>query len=942
MSFKDNAGPCPRCGFDEQNYVPALHHLPPGTILAGKYLIGKALGEGGFGITYIGWDLNLEMKVAIKEYYPNGFVTRNCTYDKTVTLLTGQKGEFFRKGLDRFVDEARRLGKFWGLPGIVSVKDYFQENKTGYIVMEFAEGQTLKALLKSAPDSRLPVKQVLEMMRPVMKSLEKVHKAGLIHRDISPDNLMVNPSEDGELTVKLIDFGAARDYMAEGERSLSVMLKPGYAPEEQYRSRGNQGPWTDVYGLCATMYRAITGQVPEESLDRLEEDRLQRPSEFGVDITVSQEAALLKGLSIWKKDRFASMEALEEALYAGDGAADEPLQTPARDPGGEENVPEPEKAPKDDDGQKIQDLPAKRKLKKKNIYAAGIAAAALIFIAAGFVLFFTVGRGDSLTAAESIAAAESEMARKESAGTGMTGSESERMDDDTAADTEADEDTENRMTEVVWADSNMERLVREGLGQPEGEILPEQLQNVRVLRIHGNAVSILEDEEDDEGRLAASDDMDEGDYIRSLEDLKYFTGLSVLQISGHNLGDEAMIHIQALTGLTDLSIENNAVSSMDFVAELTNLTRLDVQRNEISEIDAAAALTQLTDINFSNNNVEDLTPLSGLTNLKLIGAAYNHITDITPLSSMTQLTNLRLDNESENRNCITDITPLEQLTKLQVLGLGGNDIEDIRPVAQLTALEQLSFEDCYYVSDLGPLAQLTSLTYLDLSGNTVSDLSPLAGLVHLQTLNLTTQNGNLENLGPLAGLTGLQRLYLGDNSISDLTPLSGLTNLQMLELVHTDVLDVSPLSGLTNLTYLSLGAISEDFGPQKFTNVAPLSTLVNLTDLRLYGNDITDITPLSTLVNLQQLYLLSNDISDISPLAGMTQLELLDLGGNPVSDIHVLGGLTNLKVLELNWTEVTDLTPLSGLTQLQELNVTGLDADTSCLADIEGLTVIDN
>ena len=144
MSFKDNAGPCPRCGFDEQNYVPALHHLPPGTILAGKYLIGKALGEGGFGITYIGWDLNLEMKVAIKEYYPNGFVTRNCTYDKTVTLLTGQKGEFFRKGLDRFVDEARRLGKFWGLPGIVSVKDYFQENKTGYIVMEFAEGRRLR------------------------------------------------------------------------------------------------------------------------------------------------------------------------------------------------------------------------------------------------------------------------------------------------------------------------------------------------------------------------------------------------------------------------------------------------------------------------------------------------------------------------------------------------------------------------------------------------------------------------------------------------------------------------------------------------------------------------------------------------------------------------------------------------------------------------------
>ena len=218
MKEKKEPGPCPHCGFDPEAYEAEPHHLPLGTILAGKYLVGRVLGEGG--------------------YYPNGFVTRNSTFNRTLTVLTGSRGEFFQKGLDKFVDEARRLGKFWQLPGIVSVKDYFQENKTGYIVMEFAEGHTLKEILKKSSQGRLPPERVFAMMRPVMKSLNKVHEAGLIHRDISPDNLMV----DREGQVMLIDFGAARDFLAEGEKSLSVMLKPGYAPEEQYRSRGKQGP----------------------------------------------------------------------------------------------------------------------------------------------------------------------------------------------------------------------------------------------------------------------------------------------------------------------------------------------------------------------------------------------------------------------------------------------------------------------------------------------------------------------------------------------------------------------------------------------------------------------------------------------------------------------------------------------------------------------------
>ena len=311
MCEKKEPGPCPHCGYDAGTYEVSPHHLPPETILNGKYIVGRVLGEGGFGITYLGWDINLELKVAIKEYYPNGFVAReNVGPGHTVTVLSGYRSDFFYSGLDKFVDEARRLAKCWGLSGIVSAKDYFQENKTAYIVMEFVEGDTLKSILKNG-EGRLPARQVFEMLRPMMESLETVHEVGLIHRDISPDNIMI----DTKGRVKLLDFGAARSFGTDNDRSLSVMLKPGYAPEEQYRSRGKQGPWTDVYGLCATMYRAITGKVPVESLDRLAEDTLQRPSQLGIDIDPDQEKALMKGLALYQRDRYATMGELSSALF---------------------------------------------------------------------------------------------------------------------------------------------------------------------------------------------------------------------------------------------------------------------------------------------------------------------------------------------------------------------------------------------------------------------------------------------------------------------------------------------------------------------------------------------------------------------------------------------------------------------------------------------------
>ena len=315
MREKPNGGVCPFCGFDEAQYVPSPHHLPPRSILGGKCLIGRVLGEGGFGITYMGWDLNLDLKLAVKEYYPTGYVTRTNTATSTVTAYHGEKTEFFTKGRSRFINEAKTLAKFYALPGIVSVRDFFLENGTAYIVMEFVEGETLKQRLARV-GGKMEAAEVFDCMRPLLRSLAEMHASGLIHRDISPDNIMITP----EGNVKLIDFGAARDYLDSGNRSLSVMLKPGFAPEEQYFARGEQGPWTDIYALCATIYRAITGVTPPESVERLRHDDLKAPSALGARISPAEEAALLKGMSVSQETRWQTIPELYAALYPNDSS----------------------------------------------------------------------------------------------------------------------------------------------------------------------------------------------------------------------------------------------------------------------------------------------------------------------------------------------------------------------------------------------------------------------------------------------------------------------------------------------------------------------------------------------------------------------------------------------------------------------------------------------
>jgi serine/threonine protein kinase len=283
--------------------------------LENKYLIGRVLGQGGFGITYLAWDLNLNLKLAIKEYFPQELASRAAGYNK-VSAYAGSMGSQYEYGLDKFLQEARTLAQFEGHPNIVSVRDFFRANDTAYFVMSYVEGITLQQYM-AEKGGRLPVDQAFGIIMPVLDALQVVHAAEVLHRDISPDNIYIN--QRGQ--VILIDFGAARQAIGEKGRSLSIILKPGYAPEEQYRSKGVQGPWTDIYAVAATTYHLLTGQQPPEALERLSEDGLIPPSELNVDLGEREEKALLKALAVRGPDRYQSVQDFQADLVGEQMAA---------------------------------------------------------------------------------------------------------------------------------------------------------------------------------------------------------------------------------------------------------------------------------------------------------------------------------------------------------------------------------------------------------------------------------------------------------------------------------------------------------------------------------------------------------------------------------------------------------------------------------------------
>ena len=782
-------GPCPHCGFDlaenEKKYPVALR---AGTVLNGRYIVGRVLGQGGFGITYLAWDTQLEAKVAIKEFMPNEIATRIGT---TVSVAVESRSEDFTYGSERFQEEARTLAKFIGNPNIAAVTSYFDENDTSYFVMDYIEGISFKTYIANH-GGKVSVEDTLNVMIPVLRALTAVHAEGFIHRDVTPDNIYI--TKDG--MVKLLDFGSARYSIGDKSKSLDVILKVGYAPKEQYIRRSRQGPYTDVYSCAACFYAALTGFLPPEALERLDHDELVPVSQCGVDIPEYLDKAILKGLAVQPEDRFQSAEEFLNAIES-------------------QQVVELPQA-----GSAQTGAPAKKKLSPVLI---GGVAAAVIAVAVGVGVL----GGSESPVAEALAPTITVAGQQVSAADNFL-----ELVDGTLTD--ADIAAMKQM-------GNLQRIYLEGVSiETDGLAWVAEFPKLTEFSCEG----YLTDELDltpfagltELTRLSFYQNNNTGAPVSDLSPLAGLTKMKRLDLCI----DFDVKDLTPLSGMTQLEeLQLYGTSNNNNNSGLTDLSAL-------------SGMTRLTSLRIDLGAVEDFSPLSGMTQLQELRMYGNFITDdLSFLRGLTELRTLNMvsSNGSEGAPVQEDLTDLSGLTKLTDLQLDvpAADLHGLEPLVNLRALQMYGSNSTY--TDVDALAGLTELTSLYLPYRVYNDSNPLPpinldGLANLTKLQSLEISDGVESLEPLRNLTELRDLRIRANNSEDgelsLVPLSGLTKLNSLD-ISGDLVggDLSALSGLTELRSLSISHYDRNYdryeNRQEIRDLSPLSSLTNLSSLNIYG-----------------------------------------------------------------------------------------------------------
>ena len=659
----EQEGACPYCGFDlkenEKMYPGALR---AGTVLKGRYLLGRVLGQGGFGITYLAWDESLKARVAVKEYMPGELATR--LEHRQVVVRTAARQEEFAYGQERFKEEARILAKFMGQPNIAGVTDYFDENGTSYFVMDYIEGISFKTYIAQA-GGRVSPEEALDVMIPVLRALTEVHGEGLIHRDVTPDNIYI--TKDGN--VKLLDFGSARYSLGDKSKSLDVILKVGYAPKEQYIRRGRQGPYTDMYSCAACLYAAITGYLPPESLERLDHDTLVPPSEAGAEIPLYLERAILKGLAVQPENRFQTAGEFLEALES-------------------QNVVELTGSGREETLQK-QQVRSQEKRKKGRLAAAVCGIGALALAAVLFLGTGQSGTPDSAPASEPAGDVQGTNVPTQET---LSPQESRRMEEAAAPKvTICGESYSTALRELRLEEAEFEEADYEAISQMTG------LERLEIV----------------------------DSPISQLDFLKNLTNLKRLHIRGSREPAGTFSDLSALTGLTnleDLYLYLDGVSDLNGLSGMSQLKSLVLTGNmEIADLSPLAGLTKLQslEVPLGGENVGvDLSPLAGLTDLRTLRTGSN-VTDLTPLSGLTGLRELDLTYggySARDSKEYRSLEPLSSLTGLTSLTIRNLWVSDLSPLSGLTKLRSLTIYNGASIEDLSPLAGLTGLKSLTIRG----------------------------------------------------------------------------------------------------------------------------------------------------------------------------------------------------------------------------------
>lgn len=693
---------CPHCGFDESRYQQPYNALALGTTLDDRYVIGKVLGSGGFGITYLAYDSRLDIAVAIKEYLPKSLASREMTTMTIQPHSPDTKGQF-EHHMEKFMDEARAIAKFNHEPGIVSVQDVLEKNNTVYIIMHYVNGITLEEYVKSHGGS-LSLDKTLQIMNPVMNSLAKVHKENLIHRDISPDNIYI--TKDNQ--VKLLDFGAARYVITEESQSLSIILKPGFAPIEQYSSKGRQGPWTDVYAVSATIYWMLTGVKPQNSMDRMLEDEVVSLKELGADVPVHVEHTIMKGLEINYQQRIQSLPILREML-------NDSSQTVLLD-----DAPSLERPVLETESQRKSEMKEGVLWWKNLKVILPIGAIALVVI-----LFGLSGLLQDETPSADQVDKENE--------SGEQTSDSSDETDSSLPTADTTEDSENATVSDVSGlrlSTAKARLLNEGY---DVNIIEEESKEVGAGIVIRNTL--------------AGEQTEKGATINLYVSTGY-TGSPIY------FGDEAIEEkIRELTGIDSGEI---------LEGDVLRISSLELEDVEIKSLEGIQYLVNLTNLHIGGysrgawNQYSDLTPLAKLTKLRHLDIAGSLVSDLEPIAELNQLRTLSL----YACDAITDISYLDNMIHMEHLDLRGPRIRDIDALKNMSELHTLvvAGDTSQTFTDLDALKGKNNLEYLEVMWRKIEDISGLSGLPSLRRVNLAKSRA--DDYSPLGTIPNLVEIEI--------------------------------------------------------------------------------------------------------------------------------------------------------------------------------------
>lgn len=905
--------------------------LPDESILNNKYVVKKLIGAGGFGRTYLMMDKLLNIPVAVKE------LTNPVEKDKA-----------------QFLKEAQMMARFSQDQGIVNVRDFFESNGTAYIVMEYLEGMDLQEYVKAR--GRMPVGETLEKLRPVMESLAVIHREGFIHRDVSPDNIRM--AADGRL--KLLDFGAARDINEEGQ-TMTVLLKKGYTPAEQYRGKAYQGPWTDVYALSGVIYYCLTGKTPQDSIQRLFHDELGRPSALGARIEPRQEEALLKGLAIQPEDRYASMEELEEAFFPGEQKRNSILEDDRLGDGGlghggpkkagltrEEGDPakgeaEPEKAKiaeqetKKHPGEDIWNQIEQQKIKEQK---EGRGQPEEKRLDSGLAGRESEGHGGEQKQPEhKPESSNSESGKPGSSNLQSSNSKSSKPESSNSESSNSESnhpEKERKRTAAPGKNEYQEEAKRQAQKAKKKKkrilmiLLPVGAASLiacfglfLILAVMFNpfrerslvSLSTIED------RVLGSKE------IKQIQRDKKCTDLNLWNCE---ISDEVLSQMTALDRLEAIDFNQcYGFTSLDPLAQMAGLERLTINGDGIQDFiqDKCFDGDDWFSVDFPNvkqlhiygfNRMENTEFLKHFPSLEYMFLSMEGFDSLDFLNCMDNLKQIEIHDDLSG----VDVSPIGNCQNLQDLYLSDTGICDLSMLRGMQKLTNIEAMNCQ-ISDISALEDCPNLYTLVLDGNQISDLSALEGKEGLRTLCLN-QN-QVTDLSPLEG-SGLFRLELAGNQIEDISFLGNCKELNQLYLQDNQISSLEPIAGCQKLISLNVSG-------NRLVDLKGCEGLIALTGFYAGNNQLTDISGIANSTSIKHMDVSGNRLTDIRALdTGFAALRGLNISDNQVEDIGPLAKSSELRYLIANHNRLSSLAPLKGISQLNAVFVDG-----NRLTGLEGL-----